>query len=259
MTRTPIIPDLNIIPELFHPLLNGPVFDSSCSTRAKVLFLDTEGGLFLKSAPKGSLQREAVMTRFFHEKGLGAAVLSYESLDKDWLLTRRIPGEDCTHESYTADPKRLSALQGELLRMLHSTDLTGCPVDRTAEIIETARRNYETGSYSTEHFPDNWGYRSPEEAWAVIENGAKHLKSDVLLHGDFCLPNVMLDNWHFSGFIDVDAGGVGDRHTDLFWGIWSLWFNLKSDAYRDRFLDSYGREDVQEDLLRLIAALEVFQ
>ncbi len=259
MTRTPIIPDLTAIPAVFHPLLDCPVFDSSCSNRARVLFLDTDGGLFLKSAPKGSLEREAAMTRFFHEKGLGAQVLAYESQNCDWLLTRRIPGEDCTHDAYLSDPRRLSALQGELLRMLHSTDRTGCPVRRTPEYLETSRQNYETGHYSVEHFPDNWGYATPEDAWAVVENGAKYLKSNVLLHGDFCLPNVMLDNWKFTGFIDMDAGGIGDRHMDLFWGIWSLGFNLKTDAYRDRFLDAYGREDVEEELLRVIAALEVFQ
>ncbi len=259
MTRTPIIPDFDTIPTQFHPLLHCPVFDSSCSSRAKVLFLDTDGGLFLKSAPKGSLERETAMTRFFHEKQLGAQVLAYESLDCDWLLTRRIPGEDCTHADYIADPKRLSALQGELLRMLHTTDFAGCPVNRTAESIETARHNYQTGNYSKEHFPDNWGYATAEEAWAVVENGEKYMKSDVLLHGDFCLPNVMLNNWKFSGFIDVDAGGIGDRHMDLFWGIWSLWFNLKTDIWRDRFLDAYGREDVEEEMLHLIAALEVFQ
>ena len=86
----------------------------------------------------------------------------------------------------------------------------------------------------------------------------KYLKNDTLLHGDYCLPNIMLDNWCFSGFIDVDQGGIGDKHMDLFWGIWSLGFNLKTNAYRDRFLDAYGRDAMEEEMLRLIAAIEVF-
>jgi kanamycin kinase len=68
----------------------------------------------------------------------------------------------------------------------------------------------------------------------------------------------MLDNWKFSGFIDLDAGGLGDRHIDLFWGIWSLRFNLKTDRYRDRFLDVYGRELVNEEMFPIISAFEVF-
>jgi kanamycin kinase len=51
---------------------------------------------------------------------------------------------------------------------------------------------------------------------------------------------------------------VGDRHVDLFWATWSLNFNLKTDAYRNRFLDVYGRQDINEDLFPVVAAVEVF-
>ena len=84
------------------------------------------------------------------------------------------------------------------------------------------------------------------------------LKTDTLLHGDYCLPNIILDNWNFSGFIDLGSGGVGDKHIDLFWGIWTLEFNLKTDKYTNRFLDAYGRFDIEPDMLKIIAAIEVF-
>lgn len=260
MKRTPIQPEWDTIPEPFHPFLSGAaVFDSSCSSNARVLYLEKDGGFYLKSAPKGALRREADMTRFFHSKGLGTQVLAYESLESDWILTRRIPGEDCCDPQYLADPTRLCDTLGECLRMLHDSDPTGCPIpNHTAEYIEKARRNFLANDYNTEHFPDNWGYRSPEDAWKVVEESSKYLKTDTLLHGDYCLPNIMLDNWRFSGFIDLDTGGVGDRHVDLFWGIWSLNFNLKTSQYRDRFLDAYGRDRVCEDIFSVIAALEVF-
>ena len=85
------------------------------------------------------------------------------------------------------------------------------------------------------------------------------LQSDILLHGDYCLPNIILNNWKFSGFIDLDTGGLGDRHIDLFWGMWSLQFNLKTDRYRERFLDAYGRSDICPELFPVIAACEVFE
>jgi kanamycin kinase len=68
----------------------------------------------------------------------------------------------------------------------------------------------------------------------------------------------MLDDWALSAFIDVDGGGVGDRHIDLFWGAWTLGFNLKTDKYRDRFLDAYGRDKVDTEVLKIVAAAEVF-
>ena len=261
MKRTPIQPAWDAIPRQFHEYLAGAdIYDSSCSTVARVYFLDKGPGFYLKSAPKDTLRREADMTRFFHSKGLGAQVLAYESLEADWMLSVRVPGEDCCDPMYIADPVRLCDTMAELLRMLHDTDPAGCPApDRTGEYLATARRNYLANAYDTQHFPDNWGYATPEEAWRVVEENGKYLKTDTLIHGDCCLPNIMLDNWRFSSFIDLDSGGVGDRHADLFWATWSLGFNLKTDRYRDRFLDAYGRENICEDLFPIIGAIEIFQ
>lgn len=261
MERKQITVDMEHFPALFRPLLDkAAVYDSSCSPQARVWFIDKEDGFYLKAAPKGSLQREADMTRFFHSKHLAAEVLAYESLDRDWLLTTRVPGEDCLYRPYMEDPKRLCDTLAHLLRELHGMDFTGCPVpDRTAEYCARAEHNYRTRQFDLSLFPDNWGYSSPEEAWTVIEANRQLLRSDCLLHGDYCFPNVMLDNWKFSGFIDLDSGGVGDRHVDLFWGTWSLNFNLKTDAYRERFLDAYGRDVIEPEMFPIIAAFEVFE
>ena len=93
---------------------------------------------------------------------------------------------------------------------------------------------------------------------AVIKKYGSALKNDTLIHGDYCLPNVMLDDWHFSAFIDVGNGGVGDRHIDLYWGLWTLQRNLNTTLYHDRFLDAYGRDKIEPEILRAIAAFEVF-
>lgn len=260
MKRTRIFPDLSEFPEEFRPLLEGyPVFDSSCSRTARVWFLDGGGGFFLKSAQAGALKTEAEMTRYFHAKNLGAEVLSYLSGERDWLLTRQIPGEDCLFPKYREDPKRLCDTLAKLLRQLHEEDFSGCPVpDRCETYRATAARNYRRGHYDAGLFPEDWGFPSAEEAWQVAWSEGKYLKSDTLLHGDYCLPNIMLEDWRFSGFIDLDSSGVGDRHIDLFWGVWTLFFNLKTNAYYDRFLDAYGRDRVEKERLRTVAAFEVF-
>lgn len=260
MKRTQIQPDLDRFPEVFHQLLiGGPVFDSSCSPDARVFYLPREGGLYLKSAPGGSLKTEAEMTAYFHSKGLSAEVLSYLPGTRDWLLTRAIPGEDCTHPLYLEDPKRLCDTTATLLRQLHELSAADCPVtNRVEACLTTARENYAAGKFDQSLFPDNWGYASAGEAWQMLQENGPLLRSDTLIHGDYCLPNVLLNNWNFSGFIDVGNGGLGDRHMDLFWGAWTLRYNLKTDAYSSRFLDCYGRDQVNADLLRTVAAFEVF-
>ena len=218
MKRTPMKPDFSHIPDMFHPYLKDfPVFDSSCSKQAQVFHMETDGGLFLKSAEAGSLKQEADMDAYFASLGLGPEVLAYHTGEKDWLLTRAVKGEDCTHPEYLADPNRLAETMAQMLWDLHHRDHSICPIqDHTARYLTRAAENYRAGRYDASLFPDNWGYASAEEAWAVIESNAKHVKNDTLLHGDFCLPNIMLDAWKPSGFIDVGGGGVGDRHVDLF-------------------------------------------
>ena len=86
----------------------------------------------------------------------------------------------------------------------------------------------------------------------------------MLIHGDYCLPNVMLDGWSFSGFIDLGGAGIGDRHIDLFWSEWSIGFNLMMYGekewarYGSRFLDAYGQDKIEKERLRAVAAAEVF-
>ena len=260
MKRTPIKPDFDKIPEIFHSILrDAAVYDSSCSKIARVYYIEKDGGLFLKSAEAGSLKQEAEMDAFFASLGLGPQVLDYRTEHADWLLTRAVKGEDCTHPDYLADPSRLAETMARILYDLHHRNHLGCPIqDHTARYLTRASENYHAGRYDASLFPDNWGYASAEEAWAMIQANGDCLKTDTLLHGDFCLPNIMLDSWKPSGFIDVGGGGVGDRHVDLFWGAWTLNFNLKTDKFCQRFLDAYGRDNFEPELLRTIAAVEVF-
>ena len=235
------------------------LFDSSCSPEARVWLVDKDNGYYLKTCEAGTLKKEAEMTAYFHKKGLGAEVLCYISSERDWLITRRVEGEDCTYAQYLDDPKRLCDTIAAELRRLHETDFSDCPIqDRMADYFALAEENYRTGNYDKSSFSDSFGYRSAEEAWSVLSQGKMALCDKVLLHGDYCLPNIMLDNWKLSKFIDLGNGGVGDRHIDLFWGAWTLWFNLKTDKYRSRFFDAYGRDKVDEEKIKIIAAAEVF-
>lgn len=248
------------LPQEIQSFISGAsIYDSSSSPEARVYFIDKDQGYYLKCAAQGKLEKEAQMTQYFHAKGLGAEVLTYTSTAHDWLLTSAVKGEDCVYSEYLQNPKRLCDTIAYELRKLHETDYSDCPVmDKTAEYLATTEKNYQTGNYDKSAFPDSFGYRSAQEAHQVLKVGKNHLQSKVLLHGDYCLPNIILNNWKFSGFIDLDCAGVGDRHIDLFWGVWTLQFNLKTNKYRDRFLDAYGRDKIDEPLLDVIAAAEVF-
>lgn len=69
---------------------------------------------------------------------------------------------------------------------------------------------------------------------------------DTLIHGDFCLPNILVNDGKISGFIDLGDSGIGDPWRDYAWCIWSLRYNLKTDAYTGLLLEKLSIEFDQE-------------
>jgi kanamycin kinase len=259
MKRTRISINAEDFPADLREILCGAdIYDSSCSPDARVYFVDKGKGYYLKVATSGTLSREAKMTEYFHSIGLGVRVISYVSSERDYLLTERALGEDLTSDEYLGDPVRLAEAMGRLLRELHDRSTNGCPVVRTPEYLNTVRENHKKGIFDTSLFGEKQSFSTADEAFAFVEKHAELLRADVLIHGDFCLPNIILDDWQFSKFIDVGCGGIGDRHIDLFWGTWTLNFNLGTDEYRDVFFDAYGRELIDPTILRVIEAAECF-
>ena len=67
----------------------------------------------------------------------------------------------------------------------------------------------------------------------------------VLIHGDFCLPNVLVESGRLAGIVDVGRSGLGDPHVDLGAAIWTLQYNFKVGYARD-FLDAYEAEPMSD-------------
>ena len=199
-------------------------------SEAEVLYAD---GCFLKIAARGKLERAAALQEYFHKLGLSAEPVAFsQDAGRDYLLVRGVPGKSGIE--LLDRPEWLADRLGEALRKLHELDASDCPF---ADVNEQAIALYgrETGH--------------------AFAGDLTILKKDALVHGDSCLPNVFFSEKGFSGFIDLGEGGLGDRHFDLYWAIWSLGYNLKTDAYAPRFLDAYGRDAVDERRLDVCARL----
>ena len=61
----------------------------------------------------------------------------------------------------------------------------------------------------------------------------------VLVHGDYCLPNVLVEDGELSALVDVGGAGLGDPQVDLAAGVWTLQYNY-GPGHARTFLDSYG-------------------
>ncbi|WZL72469.1 phosphotransferase [Clostridiaceae bacterium 35-E11] len=81
---------------------------------------------------------------------------------------------------------------------------------------------------------ENTSFNSPEELYNyLIKNQPK--EELVFSHGDYCLPNVFLDNKTVTGFIDLGRAGVADKWQDVALCVRSLEHNLQSNQYTDLF------------------------
>lgn len=256
MRKEKIETDLSAFPPALHPLLrDGTLYDSSCHSAARVLYFDT--GYYVKIDKKGELAREAAMARYFHSLGLGVEVAAYLSEEQDYLVTRSGRGQDLTH--WLEDPQHLCRIYADSLRRLHSMDPGSAPVSaRHRRFLDSANGSFSGGFYDESVLTDRFPVGSKEEAWAIMQENKTALRADCLIHGDACLPNLLLDDREQITFIDCSLAGIGDRHIDLYWAVWSLAYNLKTDAYTDYFLDQYGRDRFDPAMLRVVAAFELF-
>lgn len=254
MKKTEIQIDFRDFPEELHPYLgSAKVYDSSSSPRAKVYYISK--GYYLKVSAPGMLQREALMAGWFYENGLGTEVVWYIKRKQDYMLTRAAQGEDCL--ASLDHPEQLCGIMAGAMKLLHSMPLPDLPASVAHDNFQAALKN-GSGDYDNSILMPRFMVSSKEEAWALMQENGHRLKCNTLIHGDFCLPNIMVKDGKFSCFIDLAMAGIGDRHVDLYWALWSLQHNLGTEKYTDYFLDLYGRENFEYDMLKVIAAFEAF-
>lgn len=171
---------------------------------------------------------------------------------KRFLLMKRLPGEMSCGESFLSQPETLVELLAQGLRQLWSVDISGCPCDqRIPAKLENARWMVENRLYDLENVdPDTFGphgFSSPEALLQWLESHPPE-ETQVLSHGDYCLPNVFLRNGAISGFLDLGRCGVSDPYAD----IALCWRSL-----RDNFNGTHGYTDPDFDPDLLFRKLEI--
>ena len=233
---------------------NAALTDTSGHSGDKTYFVDRMPPAYLKISPKGKFARAAMMQRYWASKGLSGDVLLYHSDNRDYIAVAPVPGKNGIAPEHLAEPEKLSRVFGASLRKLHDTPCEDCPVDLLAALLNEAQtRAFQ--QWPMDDLRPFIGEASTDAAREEVAANAHLLKRDALVHGDYCLPNIMLQNWQLTGFIDIAEGGIADRHYDLAWGLWTIMYNLKDKQYGEMFLNAYGRDAIDPARLRICALL----
>lgn len=235
--------------EIRHYLKDVEVYDCSSSKEFQVLYLSS--GHYLKSGKKNSLFLENKLTRQLHKKMISVKVIKYASRKKDFLLTEEAKGKSSLN--YLDNPHALIKVLAYYMKHLHSIDTYGFPFSEIMNIYFNSKKENYNINYALKKYKN----MTKEDALIIKKERMNKLKYDSIIHGDFCLPNIILNNFLPSAMIDLGNAGIGDHHIDIYWLLWSLEYNLKTDKYNEYFLELYGKENVDEEILELIAALEI--
>ena len=160
--------------------------------------------------------------------------------EREYLLVSRIEGVAGHGPESRADAAGTARQFAAGLRQIHTVDPVGCPLDwRLERFFSWAEELIE---------------RLPAEARPALRANLAVLKQDrptsedlVFVHGDYCLPNILLKDGRLSGFIDWGFAGVGDRYLDFAAAVGTIRRNL-GDEWIEPFFAAYG---LQPDAERL--------
>jgi kanamycin kinase/aminoglycoside 3'-phosphotransferase-2 len=179
----------------------------------------------------GSVLAEARRLEWLAGRSRVPAVLSLAREGDTWtLVTEALPGVHCD------DP----AVMARALRSLHAVPIDDCPFDSGWDALLAEAASAVAGDRVGEIGPDDEIHgHSPGEVLSELLALPPPANDLVLVHGDACVPNVLVEGSRLSGFVDVGRAGIGCRAFDLALASRSLDTNLGAGA-GNRFLEAYG-------------------
>lgn len=230
-------------------------YNFNYSNEAYSLYIK-EKELYLKIGK--NLEQEMLNTIYLNKKGLSQEIIEFaQDENYDYLLIKDIKGENGIQKKYLENPKKLAEHFGTYLRKIHSIKCDDSPdILIMEEFINQARENVANRAFNIQSFFKNNGF-TPQKALLILEDLKSCYINDAYLHGDYRLENVIMDDFDFKGLVGLDKCGIGDRHYDICCGLNSLKKNLKTREYNERFLESYGYNEIDKDRLIFCKVLTI--
>ena len=233
---------MEYLPDTIRAIMeNALVTEISIGMSSDAVYrIDTDECYYLKIGE--SLKTEYDCLQWLAGKLPAPRVIHFEvNQGKHYLLTSAIAGEMIVRVDLPIERKL--ELMAEAAAMWHSLSIEDCPFDWTINAqIEAARHNLDHHRINARKFDAIYYGKSEHELFTDLLNALPERDEDlVVTHGDLCLPNILVDreSQQITGFVDVGAMGISDRHLDLVLASRSIQYNL-GGKYIERFYELYG-------------------
>jgi aminoglycoside phosphotransferase len=179
---------------------------------------------------------------------------------QQFLLISEIAGLSSHDEHFRFRPRRIVTLLAEALKMIHAVDITGCPFDQRIDVLlATAHRRLVNHQVDENDFDAPRQGRRASDLYAGLLATRPTDSPPVFVHGDYCLPNVLVDpdRLTLTGFIDWGSAGVSDRYFDLALAARSITYNLGAEWVAP-FFATYGLTEIDHARIAFFQTLDEF-
>jgi len=185
-------------------------------------------------------------------------VVAYHKEDKtEYLVTGALEGLPSHDRKTHVNKQHLVEALAHQLHQIHAVSIEDCPFDRTPDALISLGRERIAGGIVTQHMIDEVELTgSPERALDEMADRKPTSDKYVFTHGDYCLPNILIENSRASGLIDLGYAGVGDRHRDFECAYYSVRRNL-GEEWVTPFFEAYGVSP-DEDKLNWYGQISAF-
>ena len=202
-----------------------------------------------------SMEKDMQVMQWLEGKIPVPQVIEYEKENgKEYLLMSKMSGEMSCETYYLEHPDILLKALAHGLRILWEVDVNECPRVRDLDsVLKEARIRVENNLVDLDNVESTTfgkdGFESPKHLLEWLESNRPTFEP-VFSHGDYCLPNIFLENGQIKGFIDLGRAGIGDKWNDI---------ALCYRSLKHNFDGSYGGkvyEDFNADILFEILEIE---
>lgn len=173
---------------------------------------------------------------------------------RQMLLISAIGGlPSCDEQFRDGRQGEVVTLLGRALRDLHALEIKSCPFDRRADaLLAEAQCNVVSGLVDESAFDAGRQGRSPQSLYAELLATRPAREELVFAHGDYCMPNILIDAsaLRVTGFVDWGRAGVADRYLDLALAARSITVNWGAE-WVPTFFAAYGLPPAQVDAERI--------
>ena len=222
----------NNFPSNINKLLNEKIYitENIGMSQSKILIFED---MVLKIEPNilESQNEIKIMKWIENNKYFPKLIINEIFKKKSYLIMTRIKGKMACDEIYMNNGDILIKALVDGLKFLWNFNITNCPFIQTVDDkIKQIEIKINKGLININNINLDFFFEEKFENVKELFNWLINHRTKeefVLSHGDYCLPNIFIENNIFSGFVDIGKLGIADKWLDLAICYRSLKYNIE--------------------------------